>query len=163
MKLTLNQLIDQLELGLTSKQKTFSNEIIRSRMAGGLIFSNLRVLNIDFIDIDFSPAKFINCKFTNCNFTRAEIDRCHFKTCKIVYSGLTRTEILNTILIKCQFLDSCLDGAFFNNCKFIEPKFKNIDYLDCLSVHKSKIWTSKKWITINLRDNFEKIIEDLKN
>jgi hypothetical protein len=56
-----------------------------------------------------------------------------------------------------------MGGAVFTECEFIKPKFNKIRFLESLTLSKSKIWNSKKWIEVNAFDNLEKIINELGN
>jgi hypothetical protein len=66
-------------------------------------------------------------------------------------------------LIDCQFDDVDMGGAVFTECAFIKPKFNKIRFLESLTLSRSKIWNSKKWIEVNAFDNFEKIVNELED
>jgi hypothetical protein len=66
-------------------------------------------------------------------------------------------------LIDCQFDDVNMGGAVFTECEFIKPKFNKRCFLDSVTLSRSKIWNSKKWIEVNTFDNFSKIIDELKD
>jgi uncharacterized protein YjbI with pentapeptide repeats len=165
-KIINNQSFERVGSLTVIQRKNFLNEVIRSQNLMGLTFSHLTFLDCNFIDIDFRHTNFISCDFTNCNFTetlflKSELDDCSFKNSKIFKSDFSRANFIASHLIDCQFDDVDMGGAVFTECEFIKPKFNKIRFLESLTLSRSKIWNSKKWIEVNAFDNIFKIINEL--
>ena len=167
-KIINNQSFERVGSLTVIQRKNFLNEVIRSHDLMGLMFSNLTFLDCNFIDIDFRHTNFISCDFTNCNFTKtlflkSELDDCSFKNSKIFNSDFSRANFIASHLIDCEFYDVDMGGAVFTECEFIKPKFNKIRFLESLTLSRSKIWNSKKWIEVNAFDNIFKIINELED
>ena len=167
-KIINNKSFEKVGSWTVIQRKNFLNEVIRSHDLMGLTFAHLTFLDCNFIDIDFRHTNFISCDFTNCNFTetiflKSELDNCNFKNCKIFQSDLVRANFIASHLIDCEFDDVDMGGAVFKECEFIKPKFHKVPSLECVTLSKSKIWNSKKWIEVNAFDNVSKIVDDLKD
>jgi hypothetical protein len=65
--------------------------------------------------------------------------------------------------LDCQFDDVDMGGAVFTECEFIKPKFDKRCFLKSLTLSRSKIWNSKKWIEVDTWDNVSKIINELED
>jgi len=168
-KIINNQSFERVGSCTVVQRKKFLNEVIRSHnLIVGLTFAHLTFLDCNFIDIDFMHTNFISCDFTNCNFTgtvffKSELDDCNFKNSKIFKSDFSRSNFIASHLRDCQFDDVNMSGAVFTECVFIKPKFNNIRFLDFLTLSRSKIWNSKKWIEVNAFDNIVNIINELED
>ena len=167
-KIIKNQSFERIGSLTVIQRKQFLNEVICSHNLMGLTFSHLTFLDCTFINIDFRHTNFISCDFTNCKFTetlflKSELDDCSFKNSKIFQSDFSRANFIKSHFIDCKFDDVDMGGAVFTECEFIKPKFNKIRFLESLTLSKSKIWNSKKWIEVNAFDNLEKIINELGN
>lgn len=165
-KIINNQSFERVGSLTVIQRKNFLNEVIRSHNLMGLTFSHLTFLDCNFIDIDFRHTNFISCDFKNCNFTetlflKSELDDCSFKNSKIFKSDFSRANFIASYFIDCQFDDVDMGGTVFTECEFIKPKFNKIRFLESLTLSRSKIWNSKKWIKVNAFDNIFKIINEL--
>jgi len=167
-KIINNQSFERIGSLTVIQRKNFLNEVIRSHNLMGLTFSHLTFLDCNFIDIDFRHTNFISCDFTNCNFTetlflKSELDDCSFKNSKIFKSDFSRANFIASHLIDCQFDDVDMGGAVFTECEFIKLWFNKIRFLESLTLSRSKIWNSKKWIEVNAFDDSFKIINELED
>jgi hypothetical protein len=63
----------------------------------------------------------------------------------------------------CQFDIVDMAGAVFTQCELIQPKFHKVRFLESVTLSKSKIWNSKKWIEVDTWDNVSKIINELED
>lgn len=63
----------------------------------------------------------------------------------------------------CQFDSVDMAGAVLTHCELIQPKFHKVPSLESVTLSKSKIWNSKKYIEVNTFDNVSKIVDDLKD
>ncbi len=135
------------------QRKNFLNEVVRSHDLMVLTFTHLTFLDWKFIDIDFRNTIFISCDFTNCNF----------KNCKIFQSDLVKANIMESNFKNCHFDIVNMAGAVFTQCELIHPKFHKVPSVESVTLSKSKIWNSKKYIEVNTFDNVSKIVDDLKD
>jgi uncharacterized protein YjbI with pentapeptide repeats len=81
------------------------------------------------------------------------VESCSFQNSKIFQSDFTRANFIESHLIDCEFYDVDMKGAVFTECEFIRPKFDKTCFVKSLTLSRSKIWNSKKWIEVNTFDN----------
>ena len=172
-KIINNQSFERVGSSTVIQRKNFLNEVICSHDLMGLTFAHLTFLDCNFIDIDFMRTNFIFYDFTNCNFPKtiffkSELDDCSFKNSKIFKSDFSRADFIASHFIDCEFDDIDMEEAVFTKCEFIRPKFNKTCDLKSVTLSKSKIWNSKKWIEVNIFENLDfdnllKIINELEN
>ena len=163
-----NNYIEEIGPMLVIQGKEFLNEVISYHYLMELTFARLTFLNCNFINIDFKHSHFISCDFKNCSFTqtlfiKSKFDDCNFKNSRISKSEFPKAHFTESNFIDCEFNNVDMGGAFFIECEFIKPKFNTIRGLNSLTLSKSKIWNSNKWIEVNAFDNLEKIINELED
>jgi uncharacterized protein YjbI with pentapeptide repeats len=161
-----NNYIEKIGPLLVIHDKEFLNEVISNRNLMALTFGRLTFLNCRFINIDFKHSHFISCDFKNCSFDqtlfiKSKFEDCNLKNSKIFKSEFPKAYFTKSNFIECEFNNVDMLGTFFIKCKFIKLKFNTIHNLNSLTLSKSKIWNSNKWIEVNAFDNIEKIINEL--
>lgn len=153
-----NHSYEKLGSGYGIADKNFSNEIIRNNDLFDFGFIALTFVNCNFINIDFRGSLFHFCNFENCTFNqitliKCQLSDCTFKNCKIVNSSFQRAEFLDSQLIECKFYKVNMAGTEIGDCEFINPKFNKMIHLKFLIVNNLKIWSSNKFIQVELSDD----------
>ena len=151
------------------RNKTFSNEVIKSHNLMELNYVHLTFSDCTFIDIDFRHTYFLYCNFTNCNFTntvflKSELESCNFKHCQLFQCDFGKANVIENNFTDCRFDNVCMVVATFTECEFIKPKFyvDDLYYLNSVILDKSKVCNSKKCIEVNDLDRLSEILDKLK-